>query len=112
MTAFHHGLQHTVSKHTASINHDWSFHHSVEEHTFPKLLATNLLLPYAIQQRPARPPAPAGSLEIQATRQCLAPPIASCNVLITSSRLNAAGFWRGGYFTKFSICCATNPCIS
>src|SRR5439155_1630358 len=29
----------------------------------------------------------------------------------TSSRLNAAGFCRGGYFTKSSICSATIACI-
>ena len=31
---------------------------------------------------------------------------------ITSSRLNDAGFWRGGNLAKSSICAATSACIS
>ena len=31
---------------------------------------------------------------------------------ITASRLNEAGFWRGGNFAKSSICAATSACIS
>ena len=29
----------------------------------------------------------------------------------TASRLNEAGFWRGGNLTKFSICAATAACM-
>ena len=36
---------------------------------------------------------------------------ASSRVRNTASKLNEAGFWRGGNFTKFSIWLATSPCI-
>ena len=34
----------------------------------------------------------------------------ACTCRVTSSRLNDAGFWRGGYFVNSSICEATSPC--
>lgn len=36
--------------------------------------------------------------------------MAGANCSITESRLNEAAFWRGGYFTKFSIWAATIAC--
>jgi len=64
--------------------------------------------------RPARSGAPL-SLFSKATdpaRQCCPPPLASSSVRSTASRLNEAGFWRGGNFLNPSICCATTACIS
>jgi hypothetical protein len=37
--------------------------------------------------------------------------VASSSCRITASRLNEAGFWRGGNFTNASICPATIPCM-
>ena len=51
------------------------------------------------------------NLEMFRRGQWFAPPPASSSVLITASKLNEAGFWRGGNFLKFSICAATMACI-
>ena len=51
-----------------------------------------------------------GSID-ETTGQWVAPPLASSSVRSTASRLNEAGFWRGGYFLKFAICWATIACI-
>ena len=37
--------------------------------------------------------------------------VASSSCRFTASRLNEAGFWRGGNFTNASICPATIPCM-
>ena len=44
--------------------------------------------------------------------QWLALLCASCRVLRTASRLNEAGFWRGGNAANASICLATMACIA
>ena len=43
--------------------------------------------------------------------QCWPPPPESSSVRSTASRLNEAGFWRGGNCLNPSICCATTACI-
>ena len=48
-----------------------------------------------------------GTMGRRAGQSALAP----SNSRITASRLNEAGFCRGGNLTKFSISCATTPCI-
>ena len=43
--------------------------------------------------------------EVQAWAPCVD------TIASTASRLNEAGFWRGGNLTKFSICAATAACM-
>ena len=65
----------------------------------------------AKQRTPAWGRTQAGVSSGVARRQWLALPLASSSDRRTASRLNEAGFWRGGNFLKVSIWPATNPCI-
>jgi hypothetical protein len=55
------------------------------------------------------PLGPVGALTLFG--QWLAPLWASCSFLKTASRLNEAGFWRGGNFMNAAIWWDTNACI-